>query len=381
MKIVLTGDVFLGGDLQNKPSTSIINSETFKNADIRIVNLEQPISENEHIADKCTLYTGSFATEQLKQLGVSAINLAHNHIQDKLCEGIHETVDYLDNASIGHFGAGKNVLTAKEPYWIDDATCILGYCEFGRPYLKEIQVADEYSPGVNPLRYESILQDLNRLPPGKKAVLYFHWGREHVWLPPHHDIQLAKKLLEDERVMLIVGMHCHRIQGYVEHNGKRAYMSLGNFLFPNFFIQPPTQIAYPDVIPDEYPITRQYHDVVRLTYKKWRLANRISLLLEYDSKKQCVRHIPVIQDDNVPRVQEIQGIKKHFVLLWVDILSLIYRFPLPLYTLLEKLNAVLFYNIWNLQIMVFHVRERGLIYCGRKVYDLIKHKFTKGSST
>jgi len=378
MKVILTGDLFLGGDLLNKSSASIINSEIFKNADKRIINLEQPISENEHVADKCTLYTGSFATEQLKQLGISAVNMAHNHIQDKTDEGILETVEHLDNAGIDHFGAGQNILAAREPYWIDSTTCILGYCEFGRPYLKQIQVAGEDSPGVNPLRYESIMQDLNRLPPGKKAILYFHWGREHVWFPPHHDIQLARKLLEDERIALIVGMHCHRIQGYIDHNGKRAYMSLGNFLFPNFFIQPPTQIAYPEAIPDEYPITRQYHSVYRLTYKKWRLVNRISLMLEYDTEKEHIRHIPVIQDDDVPLVQELQGIKGRAVLLGIDILSFIYRFPRPLYALLEKLNAFLFYKIWGFQIILFHVRERGLIYCGKKVCDKIKCRIAEG---
>lgn len=247
MKLILAGDLFLGGELNNKDTSSAINSDIFRDADKRIVNLEQPISENEYIADKCTLYTGAFATEQLKHLQISAVNLAHNHIQDKIDEGIIETIEHLDNASIGHFGAGNNILAARTPYWIDSTTCILGYCEFGRPYLKQIQVAGEDLPGVNPLRYEAIMQDLNRLPHGKKAILYFHWGREHVWFPPNNDIQLARKLLEDARVALIVGMHCHRIQGYIEHNGKRAYMSLGNFLFPNFFIQPPTQIAYPDI--------------------------------------------------------------------------------------------------------------------------------------
>lgn len=378
MKIILTGDLFLGGDLLNKSSASIINSGTFKDADKRIVNLEQPISESEHVADKCTLYTGSFATEQLKQLGISAVNLAHNHIQDKTDEGILETVEHLDNAGIGHFGAGQNILAAREPYWIDSTTCILGYCEFGRPYLKQIQVAGEDSLGVNPLRYESIMQDLDRLPPGKKAILYFHWGREHVWFPPHHDIQLARKLLEDARVVLIVGMHCHRIQGYVEHNGKRAYMSLGNFLFPNFFIQPPTQIAYPEAILGEYPITRQYHSVCRLTYKKWRLANRLSLMVEFDSEKQQARHIPVIQDDNMPLVQELRGIKGHVIRLWVDILSSIYQLPHPLYALLGKLNAFLFYKIWNFQIMLFHIRERGLSYCSKKAYGVIVRKLSKG---
>ena len=155
-------------------------------------------------------------------------------------------------------------------------------------------------------------------------------------------------------------------------------MSLGNFLFPNFFIQPPTQIAYPEAILGEYPITRQYHGVCRLTYKKWRLVNRLSLIVEYDSEEQHIRHIPVIQDDNMPLVQELRGIKGRAVLLGVDILSSIYQLPHPLYALLEKLNAFLFYKIWNFQIMLFHIRERGLSYCSKKAYGVIKRKLSKG---
>ncbi len=81
-------------------------------------------------------------------------------------------------------------------------------------------------------------------------------------------------------------------------------------------------------------------------------------MLEYDTDKEHIRHIPVIQDDNISMVQELQGIKERIVLLGIDILSLIYRFPQPLYLLLERLNAFLFYKIWRLQIMLFHVRER-----------------------
>lgn len=372
MKIIFTGDLFLGGDLLNKPANSIIESEIFISADKRIVNLEQPISDNEFVVDKCTLYTGSFATKQLKQLNIDAVNLAHNHIQDKEKDGIGETIAHLDNSYISHFGAGKDIFEAKKPYWIDANSCILGYCEFGRPYLKQIQVATDQEPGVNPLRYESIINDLNQLPEGTKAILYFHWGREHVWLPPAYDIELAKKLLEDDRVLLIVGMHCHRVQGYIEHKGKRAYMSLGNFLFPNFYISPPTQIAYPDSLPEKYMITRQYHRVSKLTYKKWRIANRVSLILEYNTKKQNIRHVPVIQEDGDPKVRELTGISKKIVLLWVSLLSKFYKLPYALYNPLENINSFIVYKLWRCQIIIFQIRQYGLIYCIKKIVCLLR---------
>jgi len=104
--------------------------------------------------------------------------------------------------------------------------------------------------------------------------------RTWFFLPPYEDIQLAKKLLEDERVLLIVGMHPHRPpRGYIEHNGKRAYMCLGNFLFPNFYIKPPTQIYYPEKLPQKCDITRQYHSVFNPTYKKWKWINKVSIIL------------------------------------------------------------------------------------------------------
>ena len=363
MKVVFTGDLFLGGDLLNKSAESIVYSNTFTGADKKIVNLEQPISDNELIAEKCTLHTGSFAIKQLQQLNVDAVNLAHNHIQDKEKEGIVETVAHLDNSYIGHFGAGKDIFEAQKPYWIASNLCILGSCEFGRPYLKQIQVATDQEPGINPLRYESIVHNLNQLPEGTKAVLYFHWGREHVWLPPVHDIELAKKLLEDERVLLIVGMHCHRVQGYVEHKGKRAYMSLGNFLFPNFFISPPTQIAYPDVAPKKCTVTNQYHSVVKLTYKKWRTVNRVSLIVEYDNETQSVKHIPVIQNDNEPKVKELAGFPKKLILLWVSFLTKMYKIPPNIYHLIENVNSFIVYKLWNFQILIFCIKQRGFRYC------------------
>ncbi|AKB23624.1 Capsule biosynthesis protein capA [Methanosarcina sp. MTP4] len=372
MKVVFTGDLFLGGDLLNKSAESIVYSNTFTGADKKIVNLEQPISDNDLIADKCTLHTGSFAIKQLKQLNVDAVNLAHNHIQDKEKEGIVETVGHLDNSYIGHFGAGKDIFEAQKPYWIASNLCILGSCEFGRPYLKQIQVATDQEPGINPLRYESIVHNLNQLPEGTKAVLYFHWGREHVWLPPVHDIELAKKLLEDERVLLIVGMHCHRVQGYVEHKGKRAYMSLGNFLFPNFFISPPTQIAYPEILPEKYMITRQYHNVSKLTYKKWRVANRVSLILEYDSETQNVRHVPLIQEDDEPKVQELLGISKKILLSWISFLSQVYKLPYALYNPLENINSFIVYKLWRSQIFIFQMRQYGLSYCMKKAVPFLK---------
>lgn len=68
MKVCFAGDVFLGGDLLNKSCKNVVEVEAFNKADVRIVNLEQPISDSDFVEDKCTLYTGSFAINQLTDL-------------------------------------------------------------------------------------------------------------------------------------------------------------------------------------------------------------------------------------------------------------------------------------------------------------------------
>lgn len=376
MKVCFAGDVFLGGDLLDQPCSGIVKSNMFISADVRVVNLEQPISNSRYVEDKCTLYTGSFATEQLKHLKIDAVNLAHNHIQDKGLDGIYETIQHLQFDDILHFGAGKNLEQAKVPAWLNDEIAVLGYCEFDKPYLRQIEIAGENKPGVNPLRLENIRQDLDALPKGKKAILYFHWGMEHVWLPPASDIELAKMLLEDERVLTIIGMHPHRVQGMIEHAGKRAYMCLGNFIFPNFYISSPTQIVNPSE--DEKSrvkyTTRQYHPVNELTYKKWRFVNRVSLIVEFCTESYHVQHKFVVQNDNFPEIEDLKGFGLFLYRMWFALLSKIYKLPNYLYKPVWKLHALQVQKAWRAGIIFFNLRQLGFLKFSYKVMNYVKRK-------
>jgi poly-gamma-glutamate synthesis protein (capsule biosynthesis protein) len=322
------------------------------------------------VAEKCTLYTGSFATQQLRQLNVQAVNLAHNHIQDKSDDGIVETIEHLSDAGIDCFGAGDNLTTAKKPYWIKKDLCIIGYCDFDAPTLNQIRLATDNEPGINPLRYESITSDLENLPVDSKAILYFHWGRENVWLPQYKNILLAKKLLKNDKVLGIVGMHAHLIQGYIQHKSKRAYMCLGNFLFPNFFIEPPVQMSYPTKLVDKYDVTRLYHRVSSLTYKKWKLVNRISVIIRYDTETEQWLTVPMIQSDDEPRVRELNGVLKAVVMAWVRILSSLYLLPRNIYVPLEKVHVFLTHKICRMRIRIFHVKQQGAVKTLKKALRL-----------
>ncbi|EIV8488850.1 CapA family protein [Vibrio vulnificus] len=364
MKICFCGDLFLGGDLSIKNNIKIdevVNFDEFRNADLRVVNLEQPISDNEIVSDKCTLYTGSESIELLKEMNINVANLANNHIHDKGLEGISETIEHLNSNEISFFGAGSNINSARAPIVLTEGVKIFGYCDYDRSYLSQIAVADENNPGVNPLRHSNILNDLSMLSDGEKAVLYFHWGREHVWCPEYNDIKLVKLLLEDDRVLTIIGMHCHRIQGIIKHNNKKAYMSLGNFLFPNFYIKEPTQIFYPN---DEEKsnikfITKRYHNVFLPTYKIWKIVNRISMVITYDTKTNTFKEKFVYQEELAAKLNGMNKIQTFALNLFVCSLSIIYKLPKPVYLVVQKLNVFISKASWRFGINNFLSRQVG----------------------
>lgn len=381
MLICFTGDLFLGGDLRGMRADGAVRAAAFRGADARISNMEQPISDRQGMADKCTLYTGPFAVTQLQNLRITAVGLANNHIQDKQDEGIFDTLQHLRAGGIACFGAGTGLENARKPYIATPSLAILGYCEFGKPYLRQVQLAGNHKPGVNPLHYSSILEDLDSLPENAEAILLFHWGREHVLLPPPANIRLAKVLLRHERVAGIIGTHAHRVQGYIEEGRKRAYFCLGNFLFPNFFIEPPTRIAYPKSSEKSCKVTRRYHSVDKLTYKKWRLRNRISIVVTFNTETGTFRHTPVIQADNEPIVRDLRGLAATFVCGWIKALSQMYRLPDWAYGPLERLHKVILYFFWNSGIRFFKLRQNGLSWCLRKALCKLRNRLNPTTSS
>lgn len=359
--VVVVGDVFLGGQLTRETSPRrIVRSQSYWNAGQRILNLESPISDDGDPARKSVLSVGSTAKGTLKALAASAVGLANNHIHDMGSRGITDTLQHLESLGIGHAGAGTNADQASAPYWITDSLCLLAYCHFGVPTLKQVQPATATTPGMNPLTYEQIELALSALPAHAEAILYLHWGEEHLFLPAPYQIAMARRLLEHPRVALIVGAHAHRAQGYLQHRGKRAYFCLGNFLFPNFVILPPATAASDYTVSESTPVTRRYHPVTKPTVKKWPLVNRLSLLVSYDTRSGATHHVAHVQHDDEPTVRELQPPLEQLFGAWIWLLSALLRFPTPLYRPLYWINATLTRSSWRLRVLLFVARQKGL---------------------
>ena len=156
-------------------------------------------------------------------------------------------------------------------------------------------------------------------------------------------------------------------------------MSLGHFIFPNFYMKPPSQIYYPPESEKSKVkfITRQYHKVYKRTYKKWRLVNRISIVLDFCSDTFLLKPTFVIQNDGNPNINKLQGVLLRIYKTWFNCLSLVYKLPKPIYKLIWGMHSVQVKFFWQINIMKFHLNQMGVKDFVNKILQYAKRKIKK----
>lgn len=357
--ICFVGDLFAGGTLLHEEPKDRVRSSVYREADIRIANLEHAIGTGDPIPKKSTLHSPPKAIEYLKELSIDAVSLANNHIHDLGPSGITETVTRLQSAGIDCFGAGKSIQEAAKPYQVNDELVVIGYCAYDAPSLTKIQIASEDAPGVNPLSRQKIIADLENLETATRAILFVHWGIENSWVPPSDVVDLAEDLLRHPKVAGIIGTHPHRVQGYTSFGCKRAYFSIGDFLIPDFYLKPPVSVT--NVSPDVEPRyeTNRYHPVTKLTRKTRTATSRVSLLVTYDTRRETFGHTPLYQTADDTVVRELTGKDEQRVRRWVSLSKRIAEGPRPGNRIALRANRAL-YTFWNsLGILLFLYRQNG----------------------
>ncbi len=338
MKILFLGDLFVGGDLLScSPHTKFVISEEYYSSDIRVANLEQVISNHAQSASKGIIHAPDKAIDYLKEFGIRYVCLAQNHIHDKFDMGIKDTIKYLDSVGIEFFGAGVDIKSASKPCHVSDDVYVIGACSYNG-YPIDVKIASEDCPGVNPIEYKSLCNTIDALPINAKVILMLHWGKEYMRMPQYELISLAKKLLEHDKVKVVIGGHPHIVQGRLSHNKKKAYMSLGNFLFPNFILRDPQVVDYSSSSQKSIKTMTGFYKTKEPVYKIWNRSNRISIGVVFDTMTCRSRYIPFIQDFNNPIVRELHGLSKYMVMLWVSVMSILYTLPEFLYRFIERLN-------------------------------------------
>lgn len=297
MKISFVGDVLPGGVLSYQQDYIDENLKNhLSSSDYLIGTLEVPIGtglayDEEKMQGRCNIvYAQENDFRRVRELGFKAVSLANNHVMDLGPEGLANTVKLLKESGIQYFGAGMNAEEASQPAILnigDKTMAIYGYCMFGVPYLGLVHLAEENTPGVNPLIIEKVLKDIKKAKSQYDYVAIMpHWGREYRYEPLDICIQMAHQMVE-AGADFIIGSHPHQIQPIVTRRKSLIAYSLGNFLFPDFYMCPPRPIWYPspekdlseikEVVGYPFPISEPIKQI-------WQNSSRIGCILELTIK-------------------------------------------------------------------------------------------------
>jgi hypothetical protein len=165
----------------------------------------------------------------LADAGYDACSTASNHVLDRGQEGVRSTLDVLDAAGIVHTGSARTQQEAATARVIEVNGARVGHVSFtfgfngfrlpsGMPWL------------ANRLDVDAVLAAA-RAAKGAGAdvvVASLHWGNEYESQPTATQRSMARALLADDAVDLIIGHHAHVVQPFEVIGGKWVAYGLGN---------------------------------------------------------------------------------------------------------------------------------------------------------
>lgn len=210
--------------------------------DVRLINLETSVSaDGDPWPGKGIHYRMHPANIPcITAAGIDCCSLANNHVLDWGYRGLAQTLTALEEARIGHAGAGLNLSEARAPAVVEvpgkGRVVILafGTASSGIP---DAWAAAPRRAGVNLMhdltptsvdRVRDAVQAFKR--PGDLVVASIHWGGNWGYDIPCEHRDFARGLIDVAGVDLVHGHSCHHVQGLEVHRGRLILYGCGDFL-------------------------------------------------------------------------------------------------------------------------------------------------------
>lgn len=179
-----------------------------------VANLEGTIGEGPSMNPHEPPYNFIFDPKSVEAMKpfVDVVNLANNHLDDRLRAGQTETQSWLDKLGISWFGGFDSASPRKDLEQNGLRISLIGYHQF--------------QPNLDSLRKEIEAANVD----GRFVIVYPHWGTEYLPRPDSQQKNLAQEMI-DAGADLIIGGHPHVAQGFDVMNDTPVAWSLGNFIF------------------------------------------------------------------------------------------------------------------------------------------------------
>jgi poly-gamma-glutamate synthesis protein (capsule biosynthesis protein) len=243
LRILLVGDVMLGrgvNELLRHRPVDYVWGETlplFYQADFRICNLECALSDRGRPwPDKEFHFRADPKNVlALTKAKIGAVSLANNHTLDFGKEALADTLRVLDQAGIGHAGAGLNSAAALQP-----AVRKVGRRKIGLVAFTDNEPDWEAHVDVPGVAYvpvdlredratrlfETIQQMRHKV---DILVVSAHWGPNWGYEPPSPQLSFAHRMIE-LGADVVYGHSGHVFRGVEIYRGRPVIYCAGNFI-------------------------------------------------------------------------------------------------------------------------------------------------------
>lgn len=201
-------------------------------ADLAICHLEVPIAEAKGpFSGYPDFNAPPEIVPALAGVGYDSCTTASNHTLDQGPAGVRRTLEALDRAGMRHTGSARTAEEAATPLIYDIAGVKVGHVSYtygfnGRripaeqPWLSNRMTPDDVRAGARRARDAG----------AEFVVASLHWGIEHATDASPEQRELARTLLNDPAIDLIIGHHAHAVQPFEKINDKWVAYGLGNMI-------------------------------------------------------------------------------------------------------------------------------------------------------
>jgi poly-gamma-glutamate capsule biosynthesis protein CapA/YwtB (metallophosphatase superfamily) len=198
-------------------------------ADLAICHLETPIAPAGGPFRGYPLFSvpPEIATA-LAGIGYDTCSTASNHTLDQGAAGVTTTLDTLDAAGLKHTGSARSAKEAATPLILDVHGVKVAQLSYTFGFNQGTSAPAPFLGNVlDPAKVLAAARAARKA--GAEVVIAsIHWGIEDHAEPTADQLRIAKQLLADPAIDLIVGHHAHVVQPIEMINNKWVAYGLGN---------------------------------------------------------------------------------------------------------------------------------------------------------
>lgn len=236
MEIFITGDFCPIGRAEiNNVSSKVLMSDSFrtlfKSADLKITNLECPLTNHITAITKSgpALKVDPKNILFLKENDFNLVTLANNHIMDYGSEGLKETINHLEKNNIDYVGAGKStdeievIFKTKNGFTVG----IINVCE------NEWSTQEREGYRANGFSEIDMFYSIKKAKAKAHKVIVIHHGGHEMYKLPSPRLKRTFRFFVDCGADAVINHHTHCVGGDEVYRNAPIFYSLGNFIFDN----------------------------------------------------------------------------------------------------------------------------------------------------